>query len=38
MTVMVGLLAAMPESHREFLRNLVWVHEQVCFLSLTIFL
>jgi hypothetical protein len=33
-----GLLAAMPESHREFLRNLVWVHEQVCFLSLTIFL
>ncbi|CAK9860166.1 unnamed protein product [Sphagnum jensenii] len=23
-----GLLAAMPESHREFLRNLVWVHEQ----------
>lgn len=28
--VIAGLLAAVPDEHKEFLRNLVWIHEQVC--------
>jgi hypothetical protein len=24
-----GLIAAVPDEHKEFLRNLAWVHEQV---------
>lgn len=28
--MVAGLITAVPEKHKEFLRNLVWVHEQVC--------
>lgn len=28
---MAGLIAAVPNEHKEFLRNLAWVYEQVCF-------
>lgn len=31
--VIAGLLAAVPDDHKEFLRNLVWIHVQVCFLT-----